>query len=82
MKKRVLAWLLPALSILFTLTFFVAMTSGSAWVSRVAFGRYGSLAIVVALGILAFIGASIWWFGRVSTADERHSGRHDSGAPD
>jgi hypothetical protein len=77
--QRALAWSLPALATLFTLIFFVSMASGAAWLSRTAFGRFGSVAILVSLGILAYIGIVVWAYGRLSTAIERRS--EESGAP-
>ena len=72
--RHVLAWVLPALATLFTLAFFVSMASGASWVSVTAFGRYGSIAILAAFLIQAFIALCVWLYGRLSTAAERQSG--------
>lgn len=60
------AWVFPAISTSLTVGFFVLMSKGSGWLFRPAIGRYGSISFVVAFGILLFIGAGVWAYGRLS----------------
>lgn len=64
--RAVFAWVFPAASTLLTVSFFVLMAQGSGWLFRPAIGRYGSVSILIAFGILLFIAAGVWTYGRLS----------------
>jgi hypothetical protein len=70
--RHVVAWTLPTLATLLTVLFFVSMASRSRWVSHVAFGRYGSAAIVAGLSILGLVALCVCVYGWLSNLIERH----------
>lgn len=70
--QRIVAWTIATLSVAVTVAFFVMMTSASSLLTAPAIGSYGSRAIVAAFGILAAMALSVWAYGRISTAVDRH----------
>jgi hypothetical protein len=72
--RQVVAWTLPSLATVLTVLFFVSMASGSRWISRVAFGSFGSLAIVTGMSILVVVALCVWVYGWLSNVIERRVG--------
>jgi uncharacterized membrane protein (DUF485 family) len=63
-RQRALAWLLSILTVTVTVGFFALMNLASAFMSRVVFGHWISLANVAAASIILFFLASIALFAR------------------
>jgi uncharacterized membrane protein (DUF485 family) len=63
-RQRILAWLLSALTLAMTVTFFAMMTLSAPLLSRVAFGRSITVANAAAVAIILVFLASIALFAR------------------
>jgi uncharacterized membrane protein (DUF485 family) len=63
-RRRALAWLLSILTVTITVGFFALMNLASAFMSRVVFGRWITVANVAAVSIILFFLASIALFAR------------------
>jgi hypothetical protein len=65
---RMLAWILPALSVCVTVAFFVGMISDAPFMSQARFGRHICRSTIIAALLLVGMFGAVWIYGRIANA--------------
>ncbi|HVW70763.1 MAG TPA: hypothetical protein VHB68_17415 [Steroidobacteraceae bacterium] len=73
--QRLLTWALPGLTVAFTVTFFVMLVGASPLLTRASIGQSVSRGVLAALAILSSMLASVWIYGRLTSAVEKRAAK-------